>query len=775
LKNRASIQGDASTASTSSREAAFELALCCAIGFGVTQSEEESRRYLKQSQKPPKDLELEIMELKHKKVQWQAYQLGIFGKMQARGYTTMLDYTQYYSEKQLGQVKQRYCTEIEGLEKVLGGNHDIVLILNSILGLILRRMRCWSETEEIEMRLVKTASKKLGNEHPYTLACMADLASSHMAQRRWKEAEQLLMRVLEMQMKVLGSENSDTLVSMKNLGITLSNQGRSQEGDELLLQVIEIQRRVFGKDHPATLLSIETLHSKMLNQEALQKSQESSVKVSEMQKILGVMHESTSESMFGLAATYISQKRWEQAEVTLRRVIGMQTTELGDIHFYTLSSIKILGFVVCIQGRHDEGEALVVHVMETLCHTLGPEFRETRDVMALLALRYRNQGRWKDLLELELRFTVSIDIAEGPADTIMQAEDFNSLSNLASGYEHQGRWTEAEKTRFRIIEATKELLGDKHFHTLTNMEILGLTYGLQGRWQEGEGLFVQISGLETEHNEIVKSTEYLSAFKIHQNESRSDLAIIPSTVTKEHHNSLNQSLRHTHGSSHTKRAESERKRFDIWAWNEIESLEKGLRESRPAILESCELAMRPAQIELLAKIREKIEIAPTADNKRGHTITAEPQSELEQEQELEKVEPKLLQRRESHVSFAPELGNVNEVEARAIMCESPEPEYLVSRKDSDSEVTDIPTKLADQDPDRGQNLNVAVPSDIHIEPWEDRVHGAGLVKLLNHKKKRVMKGRRLEAAILMRMTSLEANFTDPGFLSLKESAVEVVG
>jgi hypothetical protein len=55
------------------------------------------------------------------------------------------------------------------------------------------------------------------------------------------------------------------------------------------------------------------------------------------------------------------------------------------------------------------------------------------------------------------------------------------------------------------------------------------------------------------------------------------------------------------------------------------------------------------------------------------------------------------------------------------------------------------------------------------------VHGAGLVKLLNHRKKRVMKGRRLEAAILMRMTSLEAKFTDPGFLSLKESAVEVVG
>jgi tetratricopeptide (TPR) repeat protein len=740
LKRRASKHRDENAGSSSSRKAAFELALCCALGFGVTQSDEDCKKYLKQSRRAPNDLELEIRELRFKKVEWQFNQLGVLSKMQARGYTTTLDYAQYYSKSQLEQAQERYHKEIDGLEIVLGDNHDIVLILKSILGVILRGMGRWSQVEEIEQQLAQTASEKLGEEHPYTLTCLADLASSLMPQKRWKEAEKILIRVLEKQMKVLGPENPATLVSMGNLSMTLSSQGRFEEGDELLSQVIDIQKRVFGADHPVTRLSIENLAPKISNQKLLQERQEElGTKVRQTRKMLGVMHETTSESMLGLAATHISQKRWDEAEVTLVRTIDMQKAELGDTHFYTLASIKILGFVMCIQGKHDEGEALVVHVMETLDREFGPEFPYTRDTMALLALRYRNEGRWEELKILELRFAGCTEMAGVPIDAATRAEDFDSLSNLASAYERQGRWTEAEQIRLQIIEGTKALLGDRHLHTLRNMEVLGMTYCLQSRWQEGEALLAQGLSQGVEHEGTARSIEFLSALKKQRSQLQSNQGIF-CQVIKEDHKDSSSLLQHIHTSIHGKNTDTENRSFPWWVWKEIESLEKALRQSRPAVLESRELAMRPAQ-------RELFDNTP-ADATGKHAVAEDPKTELQ----VEKPDSKSPQVCRSPEHLALDSGNDDISNEEAVTCESPEPVDFVSGGDGEVgvEATDM------------EDSNTTTLSDAHIMPWEDRVHGTGLDKLLSHRKKRATRGRRLEAATLMKLPHLEAKFAEPG-------------
>jgi tetratricopeptide (TPR) repeat protein len=589
-----------------------------------------------------------------------------------------------------------------------------------ILSMILRGMGYWSEVEEIERQLVKTASERLGKEHPYTLTCLSDFASSYMSQGCWKKAEELLTRVLEMQMRVLGPENSATLVSMANLGMALSNQGRLKEGDELLSQVIEIQTRIFGNDHPATLLSIENLVPKMSNQEVLLERQGGSgVTVLETRKMLGVMHETTPESMLGLAATYISRKQWEEAGTTLVRTIDMQKAELWDTHFYTLASIKILGFLRCIQGRHGEGEALVVHVMETLDRELGPEFPYTRDTMALLALRYRNQGRWEELQRLELRFAGSTGMAEIPADAVLATEILNSLSNLASAYEHKGLCKEAEKKRLRIIEVTEELLGNQHSHMLINMEILSLTYGLQNRWQEGKTFLTRILGLGTEHEETGRSIEYLSLLKQQQNQFESNQGIVWRAMKEENHNDSSLSVQRDHSSSHSNDPGAEGDEFTICAWKELDSLEKGLRESRPTILENRELAMRPAQIELFRKSREEMALSPAADDKGEYVVAAEPESVLSPE--VEELDPRIVETCESSEALALDFGNSEEVKEEAIRCESPEPLYLASKNNSEVESEAGKSKGADCGDDEGGSSSRTVLSDVHIMPWEDLI------------------------------------------------------
>ena len=55
-----------------------------------------------------------------------------------------------------------------------------------------------------------------------------------------------------------------------------------------------------------------------------------------------------------------------------------------------------------------------------------------------------------------------------------------SMNNLATIYQHQGRWTEAEKLLVQVMETRKTVLGPEHPDTLTSMAELASTYQNQG-------------------------------------------------------------------------------------------------------------------------------------------------------------------------------------------------------------------------------------------------------------------------------------------------------
>ena len=64
------------------------------------------------------------------------------------------------------------------------------------------------------------------------------------------------------------------------------------------------------------------------------------------------------------------------------------------------------------------------------------------------------------------------------------------MANLASTFQNQGRWDEAEKLQVVVMETTKRVLGNEHPDTLTCMADLAATFQNQGRWDEAEKLQV---------------------------------------------------------------------------------------------------------------------------------------------------------------------------------------------------------------------------------------------------------------------------------------------
>ncbi|KAJ5514921.1 hypothetical protein N7463_004473 [Penicillium fimorum] len=75
------------------------------------------------------------------------------------------------------------------------------------------------------------------------------------------------------------------------------------------------------------------------------------------------------------------------------------------------------------------------------------------------------------------------------------AEDKDTLAStvvLAEAYGLEGRWEEAEQLFLQVIETSKTKLGADHPNTLASMANLALTYTDQGRWKEAEQLSIQV-------------------------------------------------------------------------------------------------------------------------------------------------------------------------------------------------------------------------------------------------------------------------------------------
>jgi hypothetical protein len=75
------------------------------------------------------------------------------------------------------------------------------------------------------------------------------------------------------------------------------------------------------------------------------------------------------------------------------------------------------------------------------------------------------------------------------------SDTLTSMANLASTYQSQGRWGEAEELLVRVVKTRKGKLGVDYPDTLTSMANLASTYSDQGRWEDGISFWQSLSSI----------------------------------------------------------------------------------------------------------------------------------------------------------------------------------------------------------------------------------------------------------------------------------------
>jgi tetratricopeptide (TPR) repeat protein len=243
----------------SPKEAAFQLALCFRIGFGISRNDDQALKFEILSSSNIGDLKRQVDSIRYGQP-IQSIQDEVFKNLFLRGHVRSIDYPQYYREKGLlHRAENNYKREIIDAQEAFGNSHWLTLLLKTRLGIIFGNSGRWKEAESLFVQVMELRKQILGQEHPDTLSSIDDLAAAYDALGEWSKSESLQVHVTEMRKRVLGEEHLDTLTSTSNLALSYVRDGGWGRAEELYTQVLEIRSQVFGAEHPDTLDTVTKL------------------------------------------------------------------------------------------------------------------------------------------------------------------------------------------------------------------------------------------------------------------------------------------------------------------------------------------------------------------------------------------------------------------------------------------------------------------------------------------------------------------------------------
>ncbi|EJT68821.1 hypothetical protein, variant [Gaeumannomyces tritici R3-111a-1] len=182
--------------------------------------------------------------------------------------------------------------------------------------------------------------------------------------------------------------------------------------------------------------------------------------------------------------------RWREKEPVSKKTYGLRKKVLGDKHPDTIWSMADLATTYRIQGRYDEAEKMNMEALALRRDVLGDKHPDTIWSMATLATIYGNQGRYDEAEKMNMEaLALRRDmLGDKHPDTIRSVASLattyriqGSIASLATTYHNQKKYDEAEKMQVEVLALQRDVLGDKHPHTIQSMYGLAFTWNSLGR------------------------------------------------------------------------------------------------------------------------------------------------------------------------------------------------------------------------------------------------------------------------------------------------------
>ncbi len=224
---------------------------------------------------------------------------------------------------------------------------------------------------------------KLGPDHRDTIQIMNDFAFSHRRAGRHAEAPRLYEEALAAYRTKLGPDHPDTLGSMSILAFSYGHAGRLDEALRLGEEALAAQRAKLGPDHRVTIEGMIRLANSCRDAGRLDRGEALAHEAVSRSKALPgeTIPYVRAPSLTVLSRCLLDQKKWAEAELSLRELLPIREAQEPDTWF-RFHVRSLLGAALVGQGRSAEAEPLLRSGYEGLARLAAKSPTRERPLLA---------------------------------------------------------------------------------------------------------------------------------------------------------------------------------------------------------------------------------------------------------------------------------------------------------------------------------------------------------------------------------------------------------
>jgi tetratricopeptide (TPR) repeat protein/tRNA A-37 threonylcarbamoyl transferase component Bud32 len=287
-------------------------------------------------------------------------------------------------------------------ETTLGPDHPDTLISRNNLALAYKKAGRIADCIRMDEGTLRLRESKLGPDHPLTLTTCNNLALAYQAVGRFDEAIKLLEAIIMRRETKLGPDHPDTFSGRNNLALVYADAGRFDEAIKLHWEALERSEANLGRDHPRTLILRNNLA--VAYREAGQIDRAVSLLeqvVKDLRAKVGPDHPNTLKVEQNLADAYAAAGTHATAETLLRDVVERARKRFGSGDPNTTATLASLGSNLIQQRKWAEAEPTLRECLTSREKT-QPDDWSTFNIRALLGASLLGQRKYADVEPLIL-------------------------------------------------------------------------------------------------------------------------------------------------------------------------------------------------------------------------------------------------------------------------------------------------------------------------------------------------------------------------------------
>ena len=363
---------------------------------------------------------------------------------------------------------------------------DVLRTMNR-LAVTYANQRRFAESTSLLGKALEAQRRRFGGDHVDTLKYALQLAAIHIAEEKFAKAEPFAVEALKGRQRTLGSGHKDTISAALVLVSIHDAQQKFPQAVKVATAAYESSRRAWGDNDPLTLAAKSTLQAENLKANPYAPV-DRTVRNERFENAARALSGTTATSlpeMINLAAqratVAINQGQPAQAEAALLEALDAARRAGQDEPNLT----AILAGTYAIEKKYSEAEATLRKVLENPATAKDMNPALIPFALRSLAMAYKGEGRF---VEAEPHFVKLVPLVlVTPGEGVLQTRI--DMFQLAENHVAQKKYADAEKAFNHLLEVQRRATGPDAINTVVTISNIGWVRLQEKRYSDAERTF----------------------------------------------------------------------------------------------------------------------------------------------------------------------------------------------------------------------------------------------------------------------------------------------